>query len=108
MSNYPTLWQNVLGSLETDEGEEAFIWAAFLPTADRYQYKAERFAREVDRLAETVWGMVVMASAAHKPPPATLVDLFLFIMKRHVNYSFPQSHDAYLKALGQRYAEASV
>lgn len=93
MSNYSILEQNVLDSFETDEAGAAFLWACSLPDADRYRYRAEEFAREVDRLGQSVWQMLAIAEQTVIPmlPAAASQgwtedvkeNLFRFLMDRH-------------------------
>lgn len=99
MSNYSILERNILDSLETDDACAAFLWACTLPDADRYQYRAEAFAREVDRLAQVQWQFLTIAERVVLPMlpgksaggrnEAVKEDLYRYIMDRHTFHTFP-------------------
>ena len=97
--NYTVLQRNILDTLETDEAQCAFLWACTLPDADRYQYKAEAFAREVDWLAQSIWPMIQMAAdvfRSHCPnvmlkgwSQEVAEDLHAYVMGRHTRIAHP-------------------
>jgi len=95
MTNYTILQRNVLGSLESDEAQKAFLWACDLKGADRYQYRAEAFARAVDRLGPQVADLIDAAERIFREQKGfglnadEKADLHRFVMKRHSAYRFP-------------------
>ena len=92
-SNYTVLQQNVLASLQSEESKKAFLWACDRPTADRYQYNAEAYAREVELIAGMVTP-IISSAMGHQPVKphdieATKGDLLDFMLKRHRHWRFP-------------------
>ncbi len=86
-SNIPILYQNVMYGLRTDLGRDAFLWAAERTQNDRWLYKAEDFAHEVEYLVRTLAPMLDIAATQagqekHDP------DLMRFILTRHANWRF--------------------
>jgi hypothetical protein len=85
--NLPILYQNIIFGLPSDLAVHAFLWATERPGEDPMCYRAERFAREVQHLAETLAPMLdagasVHGVTAHDP------DLMRFILIRHANWRF--------------------
>ena len=92
--NYSICDRNVLDSL-TEEGGTAYLWARERIPNDRMGYAAERFAREVERVAPLIRHFTRLAAdqfAGQEPELAltdeTLEDLFRFVMKRHSSFRF--------------------
>ena len=76
MSNMPILYQNIMYGLPSDYARDVFLWAVDKTRDDAGAYKAEKLAREADRM----WG-------GHDQSETHIVnDLMEFIKKRHVNY----------------------
>lgn len=96
MSNYTILQVNLLPTFVTEQAKAAFLWACDRRDADRQQYKAEAFAREVDHLALVAEPMLRKAAdvLAEHPPHLAISqsqfdDLFDFIITRHRHYRAP-------------------
>lgn len=54
LGNMPVLYINIMDGLKTDVGRDAFLWASERPDADAMQYRAEKFAHDVERVASTI------------------------------------------------------
>lgn len=97
--NYSVLERNVLGSLQTEAGQSAFMWARSLPelSDDVHGYRAEEFAREVEKLAEASAVCLGIASRklGHPITRAQRQDLWEFMMARHAFWRFPGRKTAY-------------
>lgn len=90
--NMPTLYRNVMDGLPSDLARDAFLWAVERPDEDRHCYRAEAFAREVDKLANDLKPMLdaaagVYAKAGNVPEMSDTAkaDLMAFILTRHAN-----------------------
>ena len=89
--NLPILYENVMLGLRTPLGQDAFLWAVEQPGEDRYCYRAERFAHEVEHMVLTIRPWLSLAAAQHKERGATEAqgdDLMGFILTRHANERF--------------------
>lgn len=62
MSNYSVLEDNVLSSFDCEVAKVAFLWARERIENDRYAYKAEEFARQVQNI--NAWSSWVLPMAA--------------------------------------------
>jgi hypothetical protein len=99
MSNYTILQRNILDSLESDSAKSEFLWASSRDDADRNLYRAERYAREVDRhFGDCDKSMIAAAVLGYKnqgleTSSERLEDLGDFILRRFRNYRFPQRSD---------------
>lgn len=85
--NIPILYRNIMDGLPTDFARDVSLWAVERPGEDRMCYRAERFAREADRLISVAAPMLDAAARLHgreRHDP----DLMNFIMTRHANWRF--------------------
>lgn len=96
MSNYSILQQNLLNLFKTDLGQLAFLWASERKDADRYLYKAEAYAYEVEHLVEQLNKMIPSAMKPHGGVQEIEMDLLKFILKRHCVYKFPDQQTTWL------------
>ena len=85
--NMPILYRNILDSLPDGIAQDAFLWAVERPGEDHMCYRAERFAREVDQIANILRPMLDSAAKNHGLQAADL-DLERFILTRHANWRF--------------------
>lgn len=101
MSNYTILQRNVLDSLASEQAKAAFLWACDLKGADRYQYKAEAFAREVDEFAVTQRTLIDVAADNFERHTSNEVsqpvrdDLMRFHAKLHAGHRLPDTQKRY-------------
>lgn len=98
MSNLTILQQKVLLQFETTFAQEAFLWACTRRDADRYQYAAEAYAREVEQLVSASDPMLALAALpfAEDWSNEKQEDLLRFILKRHLHWRFPDAKDGWL------------
>jgi hypothetical protein len=104
--NYTILQQNIMLQFETDFAQRAFLWASDRPDADRYLYKAEAYAREVEYLASQLEPMIDAAwNVLHNQQPnnphlhwddEVADDLLRFHLKRHAHWRFPDAKTDWL------------
>ena len=94
--NLPILYRNILDGLDTEDGKRAFLWATEQTSEDRFLYKAEAFAHEVERVAAVIWSLIGMGSAQHNLTVAQHIDLYVFTMRRHAHMRFPGKNDAWI------------
>ena len=85
--NLPVLYRNIMDGLPSDFARDVFLWAVERPGEEPMCYRAETFAREVDRLVSFLTpvlnaGAKVHGAETHDP------DLMAFILKRHANWRF--------------------
>lgn len=86
--NLPVLYHNILSSLPNGLAQEAFLWATDrTPPSDPMLYSAEKFAREVHQLENTLTVLLEMGAEVHGLESYD-PDLLNFILKRHANWRF--------------------
>ena len=85
--NMPVLYQNIMLGLPSEEACAAFLWAVERPNEDRFCYRAEKFAREVDALLEPIRAMLGCAAEIHGQD-AYDPDIVRFIAGRHANLRY--------------------
>lgn len=100
MDNYSVLERNVLSGLLTRAGQRAFMFAREHLKDDRYAYKAESFAHEVEQIGGV---LDYCLEAANRTShlclvPETLSDLRKFILSRHSNYCLPNARKDWTKS----------
>ena len=86
-SNLPVLYRNIMDGLPSDFARATFLWAVERPDEDRYCYRAEAFARELDRLLRDSQPMFLAAARLHgldKVDP----DLVGFRAERWANFRY--------------------
>ncbi len=97
--NLPILYQNILFALPSDHARKVFLWAVERPGEDRMCYRAERFAREADRMRRTASALIDLGQTcrlrtAAKGVPTRLLcadqrsDLIQFVLNRHANWRY--------------------
>ena len=93
MSNYPILFLNVMGSLQTEIARKAFLWACDAVDDTRAKYPAEEYAREVDRLVLFLKPLIRFSGNLQKPDfsDEMVDDLMEFILRRHLILTFPKA-----------------
>jgi hypothetical protein len=85
--NMPVLYRNIMDGLPSDFAREVFLWAVERPDEDRYCYRAEKFAREVDILVKSLTPTLRMGAKQHGLEDYD-PDLMNFILKRHANWRY--------------------
>lgn len=58
MDNMPILYENILLGLPSQFAGDVFLWASDKFPDDRMAYRAERFAREADKVLVPVGGLI--------------------------------------------------
>jgi hypothetical protein len=90
-SNLPTLYQNIIAGLPSVFAREVFLWASDKFSDDHQAYKAEAFARKVDRLIPTIKSQIDMRQAVTLRAGGRLMDaeqerdLLRFLQARYAN-----------------------
>lgn len=85
--NLPVLYQNIIFGLPSEFACDVFLWAIERPDQDRMLYNAERFAREADKLVNTLLPLLDISAKQHGLGGCDK-DLINFILKRHANFEF--------------------
>ncbi len=86
-SNLPILYQNIMFGLPSEFARDVFLWAVERPAEDRMCYRAEKFARDVDRLIRFIMPAMRMSARMHGRDDAD-PDLLRFVIERHANTVF--------------------
>lgn len=92
--NMPILYRNIIYGLNSEFAINAFLWAVEKPGEDRNCYRAERFAREAERMALTFPRIVQadqynkLKSGGHLLDGDQTSNLLDFILIRHANWRF--------------------
>lgn len=83
MKNTTILQDNILNSLEHEEGKIAFLKAQELSKNDRHSYFAESIAREVDYICQFLKPLIGVAAKPHDINNDVCDSLLEFVIKRH-------------------------
>lgn len=87
IENMPILYQNIMLGMPTELERDAFLFATNRPGNDRMCYRAERFAREVGKIAQTLTPILDRAAQRHGAARHD-DDLMQYILRRHANNEF--------------------
>ena len=83
-SNMPILLQNALLQFSTEIARKAWVWFAETQVSGM-QYRADSYAREVDRLCLSLRPMLEAANRHHNASDEVIDDLLRFVLLRHAN-----------------------